>query len=192
MSMDRKDAIKRTALIMGGLVFAPSALGVLNGCKARPGVDWNPVFFDNNQARLITVLSDIIIPDTDTPGAEAAGVPSFIEEMVSTGYDEDARDQFLSGLQAFNQLANQEHGDDFTDLDPEVQFQFADSQNRAAVGGEHIDEPGTSFFLVMKELTIMGYFTSEIGATQTLRYVKVPGRYDACIPFEDVGKTWAT
>jgi gluconate 2-dehydrogenase gamma chain len=192
MSMDRREAIKRTAFIMGGLVFAPSALGVLNGCKARPGVEWNPVFFDNNQARLITVLSDIIIPDTDTPGAEAAGVPSFIEEMVSTGYDQDAQDEFLSGLQAFSQLARQEHGDEFIDLDPDVQFQFADNQNREAVAGERPLEPGTSFFMVMKELTIMGYFTSEIGATQTLRYEKVPGRYDACIPFEEVGKTWAT
>lgn len=192
MSMDRREAIKRTAFIMGGLVFAPSALGVLNGCKARPGVDWNPVFFDNNQARLITVLSDIIIPDTDTPGAEAAGVPSFIEEMVSTAYDQDAQDEFFSGLQAFNQLSGQEHGEEFIDLEPDVQFQFADNQNREAVTGERPLEPGTSFFMKMKELTIMGYFTSEIGATQTLRYEKVPGRYDACIPFEEVGKTWAT
>lgn len=192
MSMDRREAIKRTALIMGGLVFAPSALGVLNGCKARPGVDWNPEFFSDAQARLVTVLSDIIIPDTDTPGAAAAGVPAFIEEMVATGYNEEARDEFLSGLDAFDELARDEHGSSYVDLDPEVQFQFADDQNRAAVGGEHVDEPGTAFFLVMKELTMMGYFTSEIGATQTLRYIKVPGRYDACIPFEEVGKTWAT
>jgi len=192
MSMDRREAIKRTALIMGGLVFAPSALGVLNGCKARPGVDWDPEFFSDAQARLVTVLSDIIIPDTDTPGASAAGVPAFIEEMVSTGYNEEARDQFLSGLEAFDDLARDEHGSDYVDLDPEIQYQFADDQNRAAVGGEHTDEPGTAFFLVMKELTMMGYFTSEIGATQTLRYIKVPGRYDACIPFEEVGKTWAT
>jgi gluconate 2-dehydrogenase gamma chain len=192
MSLDRREAIKRTALIMGGLVFAPSAIGVLNGCKARPGVDWDPQFFDNEQARFITILSDIIIPDTDTPGASAAGVPAFIEEMVFTAYDEEARERFISGLDAFNSLARDEHGSRYLDLDPEVQFRFADSQNRAAVGGEHMDEPATAFFLVMKELTLMGYFTSEIGATQTLRYEKVPGRYEGCIPFEEVGKTWAT
>ena len=192
MSMDRKEAIKRTALIMGGIVFAPSALGVLKGCTARPGVDWNPQFFDTDQARLITDLSDIIIPDTDTPGAAAAGVPAFIEEMVSTAYDEDAQNQFLSGLDAFNSLAREAHGNDYADLDPAVQYQFADDQNRAAVGGEHMEEEGTAFFLQMKELTLMGYFTSEVGAKETLRYEKVPGRYEGCIPFEEVGKTWAT
>lgn len=192
MGMDRREAIKRTALIMGGLVFAPNALGVLNGCKARTGVDWEPVFFSIDQARLVTVLSDVIIPDTDTPGASAAGVPAFIEEMVSTAYDEDAKNQFLSGLEAFDELARDEHGSSYVALDPEVQFQFANDQNRMAIGGEQGDVPGTVFFLVMKELTMMGYFTSEIGATQTLRYAKVPGRYEGCIPFEEVGKTWST
>jgi hypothetical protein len=76
--IDRKEAIKRTALLMGGLVFAPNALGVLNGCKARPGVDWNPQYFSNAQARLVTVLADVIIPRGDTPGASDVGVPAFI------------------------------------------------------------------------------------------------------------------
>jgi gluconate 2-dehydrogenase gamma chain len=111
--------------------------------------------------------------------------------MVSTGYNEDAREQFVSGLEAFDEMAREEHGSSYADLDPEVQFQFADDQNRAAIGGEYGDEPGTALLLVMKELTLMGYFTSEIGATQTLQYVKVPGRFEACIPFEEVGKTWA-
>lgn len=189
MNIDRKEAIKRTALLMGGLVFAPSALGVLNGCKARPGVDWNPRYFNRERARLVTVLSDIIIPETDTPGASQAGVPAFIEEMVFTFYTEDVREQFLSGIDSFNDLARESHGNRFAELDPDMQHQFADEQNRHALEGVQLERP---FFLVMKELTIMGYFTSEAGAKETLRYEKVPGYYEGCIPFEDIGKTWAT
>ena len=190
--MDRREALRRSALLMGGVIFAPSAIGVLNGCQARPGVDWSPEHLDRSQARLITILVDMIIPDTDTPGAVEAGVPAFVEEMIFVAYNEDARQEFISGLEAFENSVLEEHGSSYADLEPEVQFQVADSQNRRAVGGEHTDDQAAQFFLVMKELTVMGYFTSEIGATQTLRYEKVPGRYDACIPFDEVGKTWAT
>ncbi|MEX2640088.1 MAG: gluconate 2-dehydrogenase subunit 3 family protein [Balneolales bacterium] len=190
--MDRREAIKRTAVLMGGFAFAPSVLGVLNGCTPQAGPGWNPQFFSNSQARLVSVLSDVIIPAGDTPGASDVGVPAFIEEMVSTIYDDDAKKVFINGLEAFNKMAGEEHGQDYPDLDHDLQFQFADRQNRLAIGSEHNDDPGVRFFFIMKELTMLGYFTSEAGATQTLRYVKVPGRYEGCIPFEEVGRTWAT
>ena len=51
--------------------------------------------------------------------------------------------------------------------------------------------PATPFFRMMKELTLLGYYTSEAGATRELRYVPVPGRYDGCVPFTTIGRTWA-
>jgi hypothetical protein len=48
------------------------------------------------------------------------------------------------------------------------------------------------YFALMKQLTLLGYFTSEIGATQALRYVAVPGRYEGCIPYKKGDKAWAT
>lgn len=191
MSMDRREAIRRTAVVMGGLVFAPTALGVLNGCKARPGVEWTPEHFDGQQAELVTLLSEVIIPRTDTPGAIDVGVPAFIEEMVFVAYSPDAREEFLSGLEDFVRLCREETGSDFGRLDEEGRYNFAVEQNRLAVAGSP-EREGTTFFLRMKELTMMGFFTSEPGATQVLRYEKVPGRYDGCIPFEEVGRTWAT
>lgn len=189
MTMDRRQAIKRTAMIMGGLVFAPNAVGLLQGCTAKLEVDWEPVFFDSDQAHLLTVLSDVIIPSGETPGASEVGVPGFIEEMVTAVYNPEEREQFVAGLERFGRQAEEIHGERFTDLDPETQYEFAHKQNIAALEGTEEHPP---FFLVMKELTMMGYFTSEPGATEVLRYEDVPGRYDACIPFEEVGRTWAT
>lgn len=189
MNIDRKEAIKRSALIMGGLIFAPNALGVLSGCKARPELDWTPVHFSYAHARLVGSLAETIIPATDTPGALETGVPGFIEEMVYTGYPENARNLFLNGLDLFDDLARQTHASAYADLDPETQLTFATEQNRLAIESELSPPP---FFLIMKELTMMGYFTSEAGAKQALRYERIPGRYDGCVPFEDVGKTWAT
>lgn len=189
MTIDRKEAIKRSALLMGGLIFAPNALGVLSGCTARPGLDWTPRHFSNAHARLVSSLAETIIPKTDTPGALEAGVPGFIEEMVYTGYTAEARSLFLSGLDALDELATDTHGDRFADLDTETQFRFASEQNRAAIESGITPPP---FFLIVKELTVMGYYTSEPGAKQALRYERIPGRFDGCVPFEDVGKTWAT
>ncbi|MEX1063662.1 MAG: gluconate 2-dehydrogenase subunit 3 family protein [Balneolaceae bacterium] len=200
MNIDRKEAIKRTAYMMGGLVFAPTAIGVLNGCRARAGEMWVPEFFTDDRADLVMALAEIIIPATDTPGASEAGVPAFIEEMVATAYDEDAREKFISGLDVFNNLVREEYGSDYTDLGHDDRFEFAERQNRLTLQdesqfAENEDEENREaapFFLVMKELTVMGYYTSEPGATQALRYEKIPGRYEGCVPFEEVGKTWAT
>jgi len=187
--IDRRAALRQTALIMGGLVFAPNALGILQGCKATPDPDWTPQLFTPKQALLVCTLTDVIIPSGDTPGSTDVGVPAFIEDMITNVYEEPARERFLNGLDRFNNMAKNSYGADFVDLNADQQLEYTLEQNRAAISGE---EPSPSFFLNMKELTMMGYFTSEPGATQVLRYVDVPGRYDACIPFEEVGRTWAT
>lgn len=193
MSMDRREAIKRTAYIMGGLVFAPSALGVLKGCRARPSLDWNPELFSADQAHLVSVLSDVILPADDTPGASEVGVPAFIEDMVNDVYTEENRNLFLDGLNAFEEEAREHLGGPFVDATSEEQFEFAEGKNREAIEVDvSSSESGPSFFLIFKELTMLGYFTSEVGATQVLRYEAVPGRYDGCIPFDEVGRTWAT
>lgn len=191
MSMDRREAIKRTAMIMGGLVFAPSAMGVLNGCRARPSLEWSPELFSAEEAHLVSVLSDVILPADDTPGARDLGVPAFIEEMVHKVYTEENRTRFLEGLNAFDRDAQDQMDSRFVDGTPEQRYEFAEGKNREAIEGTS-GESGTPFFLIFKELTMLGYFTTETGATQVLRYEAVPGRYEGCIPFEEVGRTWAT
>ena len=54
------------------------------------------------------------------------------------------------------------------------------------------DDPPAHYFRMMKELALLGYFTSEIGATQALRYVESPGRYDPCVPYTPGEKEWAS
>jgi hypothetical protein len=53
-------------------------------------------------------------------------------------------------------------------------------------------EPPNKYFRMMKELALLGYFTSEVGATQALRYVESPGRYDPCVPYKPGDKDWAS
>jgi gluconate 2-dehydrogenase gamma chain len=189
--MDRREALKRTAWIMGGAVSAPAILGILKGCTAKPSLDWKPVFLSTDQGALVSQLSEIIIPKTDTPGAKEVGVPGFIDQMVNECFTKDDQDKFLSGLKSFDDAAKKEHGDTFIDLDPEQQAGFVKKLHDAAVNSEDEERP---FILTMKELTMLGFFTSEVGATQVLQYNPVPGSYNGCVPLSEAGngKTWAT
>lgn len=191
--MDRREALKRTAWIMGGAVSAPAVLGILKGCTAKPTIDWKPVFLSNEQGALVTQLAEIIIPKTDTPGAKEVGVPGFIDQLVNECFTKEDQDKFLNGLKSFDDDARKEHGDPFIELDPEQQSAFVKKVHDAAVS---VDDSGEDkpFILTMKELTMLGFFTSEVGASQVLQYSPVPGSYKGCVPLSEAGngKTWAT
>lgn len=191
--MDRREALRRTALLMGGAVSAPAIMGVLKGCTARPGVDWKPEFLNDEQASIITDISEIIIPRTDTPGAKDVGVPSFIDQMLREVYSEEDQKKFTDGLAAFNEGAEGEFGESFAGLDDEDKAAYVRKVHDEAVNST--EEPAERpFILAMKELTMLGFFTSEAGATQVLQYDPVPGAYKGCIPLSEAGngKTWAT
>ena len=191
-SMTRREAIMRTGALMGGVVFAPSILGVLKGCTATPGVDWTPTLFSNNQARLVSSLADVILPEDDTPSASQAGVPQFIESMVQNIYNEEQRTRFLEGLDQFAEDSSTELEGNFYDLTDDVKYEYTHGLNRAVLEDPSRNDGETPFIMVFRELTMLGYFTSEPGATQVLRYEPTPGEYRGCVPFEDIGRTWAT
>ncbi len=187
--MERREAIKRTAALMGGVIFAPTILGVLKGCT--PSAErWTPVLFNSNQASLVTALSGTIIPATDTPGAVEVGVPGFIERMVNEVYTEEQRNGFLNDLDLFDEECLNSTGNLFVSLSDNEQYQYAFQKNGEAIDSELAGGP--QFFLIFKELTMVGYFTSEVGATQVLRYEAVPGIYEGCVPFDEIGRAWAT
>jgi gluconate 2-dehydrogenase gamma chain len=194
--MDRREALKRTAWIMGGVISAPAISGVLKGCTAKPSIDWKPEFLTKEQGAIVTQVAEIIIPKTDTPGAKEVGVPSFIDQILKNCYSKEDQDRFISGLKTFDEEADKTYGDTFMDLDEEDQLAFVKIKHDDAVKAEKEDTKKTprGFILTMKELTMLGYFTSEVGATKVLQYEAVPGAYKGCIPVSEAGngKTWAT
>lgn len=187
--MKRREAIKRTAALMGGVIFAPTMLGVLKGCTPSSD-EWSPALFTQKQANLVSALSETILPAGDLPGAIDVGVPGFIEKMLSEVYDDEQERMFLEGLDQFEINCVEQTGNSFSDLTSEKQFEYASVINKEAIDDELVEGP--QFFLIFKELTMVGFFTSEAGATQVLRYEQVPGFYDGCVPFEEIGRAWAT
>ena len=231
----RREALRRTALLLGGAISAPTLAGVLAGC-GRNGSSASAQVLTGGRQELVATIAEHIIPETDTPGARAAQVDRFIDEMLAGYYPEDERALFLDGLADVDERARQAHDQAFVDCTPEQQLEillqldresFAPAPPAPASDGEEPTTPdvrertegGASplppevesdtiqwihgdprrprratappFFRTMKELTIVGYYTSEVGATQELRHEAVPGRYEGCVPFERIGRTWA-
>ncbi len=189
--INRREALRRTALLLGGAVSAPTILGFMGGCSANAKAEGFQLL-NVEQAKLVTTVSDIIIPTTDTPGAAAVGVPTYIDDMVMNMWDEEGRTLFLTNLEDFDNRAKQELGTDFNDASLEQQTAFVNAEHDRVFGGDVNWDAPRPFIWQMKELTISGYFSTEVGMTQVLQYIQVPGRFDACLPFEEAGgKVWA-
>ena len=189
--MDRREALKRVSWLVGGSVSAPLAVAVLSGCRTEPdtATDWSPQFLTAEQDALVAEVTELIIPATDTPGAKDVMVNRLIDHLLATCYPPEDQQRFVAGLTQLDADAEQVHGDSFINLTPEQQTKVLTQTEARSPSGE-----GPSFFPMIKELTLLGYFTSEPGATQTLKYQLVYGRYNGCVPLEEAtgGKAWAT
>ena len=227
--MNRREVLQRVAWLMGGALSAPAVLGVLNGCSRKPDAS-APLVLDEPQRALIAEVAELIIPRTDTPGAQDAGVPHFIETMLQDAFSTEQQQAFIAGLEDFDAQAQHAHGQRFLQLSQRQRAEFAQSVHDSAVaeakarqqkrrGWRELEHNGSvpvgklrslkkqlttmlhpdaqppmrPFILTMKELALLGFFTSEVGATQILQYLPVPGRLQACIPLREAGngKTWA-
>jgi hypothetical protein len=191
-SITRREALRRTACLVGGIVSAPVASSFLSGCNVPGGSTWSPSTLSAAQNEMVTLIAERIIPATDTPGAKAAQVNRFIDAMLTGSFLPEDRDRFMTGLEAVNTRCTSDYGAPFVDCSDDQQLALIGELDEETFGpGAEPDREAPSFFRMMKELTIVGYYTSEIGATQELKLNVVPGRYDGDVPFEEIGRTWA-
>ena len=194
-TIDRREALRRTALIMGGALSAPTIAGILQGCKPDLKPNWIPTFFNEDQALTVMELTEAILPKTETPGAKELGVPKFIERMVSQVAKPKDKEAFVKGIDSFNQECMEKFDDKYVDLEAEQQATLLKEKNDQLSDAEYMKQFTDSrpFFWRIKELTIAGYFITEVGATQVLQYQQIPVEYKGCISLEEAGgKTWAT
>ena len=188
-SIDRREALRRAALLLGGVISAPTIAAVLAGCEApsADGERWSPRALTREQGDLVAAIADQIIPRTDTPGARDVGVHRFIDTMLAEYYSAEERSRFLAGLAAVDSSAQRASGQSFVHLSAMGQRDILTPFDADA----HDDAARHPFFRTMKELTLLGYYTSEAGATRELKFARVPGRFDGCVPFATVGRAWS-
>lgn len=209
--MERREAVKYISILLGGAVIGADAF--ITGCKTKTG---NIQQWSTDDIAYLDEIAETIIPRTSTPGAKDARVGQFMTIMVNDCYEESDQKVFRDGMEKLNDLAQKTYSTSFMKLTPQqrhnllVPLDKEAKDNRKKVDDFNKNEDtrvkdeiqkgnvkyvrqhmSPHYFFIMKQLTMLGYFTSEIGMTQALRYEAVPGRYDGCVPYKKGEKAWA-
>jgi hypothetical protein len=187
--MDRREALKATSLFLGYSLTAGTATALLGGCKADTASDWKPKVLNNQESELLAEVCEAILPKTDTPGAKDALCHRYIDEMMANFFTEEKQKYYKSSLAVFDDKAKAKYSKAFVALNPTEKEEIL--AHLAKEAKEYKDETGEKphIFKAIKDATISGYFTSEVGAKGGLcEYLPVPGPYQGCIEYATVGK----
>lgn len=187
--MDRRELLKMIALATGSTIIGGELL--LSGCKSGSSGVTSLASVD---VALLDEIAETILPKTNTPGAKDAEVGKFMKLMVTDCYEEKDQKTFVEGLGKLDEACNKMHSTSFIKATPQQRNDLLVSIDKEAKQYNQKKKEGdpNHYFTMMKQLTLLGFFTSKPGATQALRYIAVPGRYDGCVPYTKGEKAWAT
>ena len=187
--MNRRDALSRVALILGGTIIGAEAF--LSGCKnpttATAGA------FSADDIAFLDEVGETILPATTTPGAKEAKIGQFMKTIVTDCYEEKDQKVFAEGIGKIKEASKKKYSKGFLDLTAAEKHDLLVDLDKEAKEYNKTKKEGdpNHYFAMVKQLTIWGYFTSEPGATKALRYVAVPGHYDGNYPYKKGDKAWA-
>ncbi|MCB0630449.1 MAG: gluconate 2-dehydrogenase subunit 3 family protein [Saprospiraceae bacterium] len=190
--MNRREALSTVAMIMGGTVIG-GQLFLNTGCKTDVP-DFVGLLTDNGYEALADEVAETILPKTDlTPGAKDAEVGRFMNIVVTECYDEQEQQIFLAGLASLNELSRQLYQKDFIEASAEQRHDLLLKLEDEVTVVKAEQQPGDPphYYRMLKQLSLLGFLTSEVGMTKAMRYAPVPGRFDSCIPYEEGEKYWA-
>jgi hypothetical protein len=202
--IDRREAIRRVSALLGGIALV-SETALLEACSRDRSASPAAASFTPNDVAFLDEVADTILPETSTPGAKTAQVGAFMALMVTDTYNDRDQQVFKNGLQQLDTACQQMHKTGFIaatpaqrlvlldQIDKEQKAYMDDRAAKQATASDAAPAPDTPphFFRMIKELTLLGYFTSEIGYTKAMRYLEAPGRFDPCAPYKPGETSWA-
>lgn len=173
---------------MGGAISA-TTMGVLFESFTVLDSQNNTYLYSASDEEILAEFSEIILPTTaQSPGAKAAGVGALVALIIKDCYPPKLQDVFKNGFDDMLALCKTKFGKEFLSLNEDEKNQLMNDLKQQAVDSNH--EP--SFFLIARDLTILGYFYSEIGCTVAREYLPIPGKYDGNAAYKPGQKAWAT
>ncbi|MES1218418.1 MAG: gluconate 2-dehydrogenase subunit 3 family protein [Bacteroidota bacterium] len=192
--MDRRELLKMVALLTGGVVIGGEVF--LTGCNSNDTTAPTAATgaFSKDDIAFLDEVAETILPKTSTPGAKDAAVGTFMTVMVNDCYTEADQKVFHEGMKKLDEASNKLNSAGFIKSTPEQRKALLVNLDKEAKEYSKSKKPEdpNHYFSMMKQLTLLGFFTSKPGATEALRYVAVPGKYEGCIPYKKGDKAWAT
>jgi hypothetical protein len=186
LTLSRREALARIAVLMGGAVIGGD-LFLRADTLPRTGFA-----LSSGEVALLDEIGETIIPTTTTPGAKSVGIGAFMVMMVDTCYDAAHQAAFRAGLTAINAASTAKFGHDFlaaSVIERTSLLNELDLEQRRHTLAKAKDDTA-HYFRMMKQLTLLGFFTSETGATKVLHFAEVPGRYDGNVAYKKGDGAW--
>jgi glucoside 3-dehydrogenase (cytochrome c) hitch-hiker subunit len=186
----RRELISLIAALTGASVVGSDALW------AAGGSDKNQANYSDADLRLFDELAETILPRTDTPGAKDAAVGKFIADYSAARYEPAHIAILKTGISEINARMQALHRVNFVQASPEQRRSLlvtidAQANHYARVTDRKTRATTPHYFTLLKQLTLFGFFTSELGASHVVRYRPVPGKYKGCIPYKQGETFWA-
>lgn len=183
--MNRRKALSLTATLLGTTIIGSEVL--LSGCSVKEGPVFDP---SQEQMTLLDMIGETILPETEqSQGAKAAQIGRFMTSIVADCYNEEEQAIFTDGLENMARLAQNSYGNSFAEMSEADRLEMLTGLDKASIA--NTEEGPTHYYVMMKQLTIWGYFSSEIGSREALRFNPVPGRFEGCIPYVSGERAWA-
>jgi hypothetical protein len=214
-TLNRREAIRRVSALLGGAAFVGGDALIAAIAKAAP-IEGTPGNFSAGQVALLDEIAETILPATRTPGAKDAKTGAFMARMVTDCYSPAQQKVFQEGMRKLDEATQKASQVSFMAATPEQRLAVLNAldleqkrvmDSRAAANRKRLGLaplPGlpaaapqadikapAHYFRMMKELALLGYFTSEIAYTKVLHYIESPGRLDPCIPYKPGDTAWA-
>jgi hypothetical protein len=209
-TISRREVIQRVTALLGGAAIAGSdrllALSFDDAALTAAMAQGVGAFAAPDIA-LLDEIAETILPETTSPGAKAAKTGAFMALMVTDTYTDRAGEVFRAGMRQVDAACTAANGVPFMSASPAQRLALLQSldreqkaamdarlaapTNRAPIPEAQASGEPAHYFRMMKELALLGYFTSEIGCTKALRYIEAPGKYDPCAPHAPGDRSWA-
>lgn len=197
--ISRREAIRRVSALLGGAAFVGGSDLLAAVEKADSAVERVPGKFSARDVACLDEIAETILPATKTPGAKAAKTGAFMALMVTDCYSPAEQKVFLNGMRKVDEAMSKAHGVSFMAATPQQRLAVLttlDQEQKRAMDARDAAGPAdpqpAHYFRMMKQLALLGFFTSKIGCTQALRYVEAPGRFDPCLPYTPGEPAWAS
>ncbi len=185
MTLTRREAVLHLATMLGATVVGPR-LAAASFDLTQTGS------FTAADIALLAEIGDTILPASDVPGAKDVGIGPFLAMMITDCYTGDDQVPIRAGLQRLDTGFTQRFGTSFVSGSAANRTTYLNELDREQREQQLALAPGAlpHYFRILKELTILGYFSSEVGATQAVRYAEVPGGYDGNAPYTRGDRAW--
>ena len=185
--MKRRESIKKISSFVYGSLLIPGSSLVMNSCSSpSQELNWKPKYLEIENAFFLSELSNTIIPNTQFPGAVALGVPEETEKYIFNVYDEKNINKFMDELNTIKHYLIENNFYESILSEKTILLNNIQKMKR--------NKKVRKIYMSFKKLIIESYFLTEVGSKQVLKYngpSVLLGEFKGCIPFGEIGKTWA-